>query len=249
MNDGTGGAAMRDRIPCVAAFMRNHGRLLKISLLSIVSCGSIVSFHPSLDRDQVGMLWGLCSAIVLTVVVCFTIVHRLLRAVETRLVQSRIPFVAAFVRTHGRSLKISLFSILSCGTILSVDPALDRKHATILWGMFLAGGLTVVVVVKSVYWILKYCLQRLVKKKKGIDFINGLNKGDLFLFFDFMAHDRDFSQERFRNATMFQIVCDLNIITKKEIRVGNARSYRYVVTDWAKARILNRVFGAPKANR
>lgn len=240
---------MRDRIPFLTAFMSTHGRSLNVSLFTIVIGGCILYGHPSLDLYQASMLWGLGSAIGLTVVVGFTIAHRLLRHVETRLVHSRIPFVAAFMRNHGQSLKIGLFSIFSCGTILSVDPALDKEHATILWGMFIVGGVTVVVVVKSVYRILAYGIQRLVKKKQGIAFINGVTKGDLFVLFTFIEYERDVSHVRFRNATMFQTLCDLRIIAKKEMRVGNERSYRYVMTDWAKARILNRVFGNTKANR
>lgn len=242
---------MRDRIPFLTAFMSNYGQSLKVSIVSIVSCGGILSFHPSLDRDHVGILWGLCSAIVLTVVVCFTIVHRLLRHGETRLVNSRIPFLAAFMRNHGQLLKVTLFSIISCGSILYLDPALDRYQATILWGMFIAGGLTVVVVVNSVYRILKYGITRLVNKKKGIDFINGLDRRGLYVLFDSAEYDKDVSQIRFRNAT-FQTLCDLTIIAKKETRVGDARSSGYFVTDWAKARILKqlqRVFVDKKANR
>ncbi|WP_240614543.1 hypothetical protein [Herpetosiphon llansteffanensis] len=252
MNDGTGGAAMRDRIPCVAAFMRTHRWSLNVSLFTIIIAGCILYGHPALDSYHASMLWGLSSAIGVTVVVGFTIVYRLLRAVETRLVQSRIPFVAAFMHTHGRSLKISLFSIISCGTILYADPVLDRKHATILWGLLLAGGLTVVVVVKSVYRLLTYGIQRLVKKKQGIAFINRLSSRDLYTMLDLMDHDRDVSHVPFGNATIFQTLCDLRIIAKKEMRVGNARSSRYVVTDWAKARILKevqRVFGDKKENR
>jgi len=245
----SGGASMRDRIPFLTAFMSNYERSLKVSLFTIVICGSILYGHPSLDLYQATILWGICIAVGLTVVVCVTIVHRLLRHGETRLVNSRIPFLAAFMRNHGRSLKISLFSIISCGSILYLDPALDRYQATILWGMFIAGGLTVVVVVNSVYRILKYGITRLVNKKKGIDFINGLDKLGLFVLFDSVEYDRDVSQIRFRNATIFQTLCDLNIIAKKETRAGDVRSSRYFVTDWAKARILKRLFGDTKANR
>ncbi|ABX07789.1 hypothetical protein Haur_5161 (plasmid) [Herpetosiphon aurantiacus DSM 785] len=243
---------MRDRIPFLATFRRTYGRSLNVSLFTIIISGCILYGHPSLDSYQARMLWGLSSAIGVTVVVCFTIAHRLLRAVKTRLVHSRIPFVAAFMRTYGRSLNISLFSIISCGSILYVNPGLDREHATILWGMFIVGGLTVVVLFYVGYRILAYGIQRLVKKKKGIDFINGLDKGDLFRLFDFMEYERDVSHVRFRNATIFQTLCDLTIIAKKEIRVGNARSSGYFVTDWAKARILKqvqRVFVDKKTNR